>query len=77
MVMARKIPLAHLNQAGDGAIAPSIQGRIFWQVWISLGAAVLPLLGAILFARIAKTASNPSGKILKINDLKIFYRPRN
>ena len=28
-------------------------------------------------ARIAKTASDPSGKILKINDLKIFYRPKN
>jgi len=53
--MARKIPLAHLNRAGDGAIAPSIQGRIFWRVWISLGAALLPPLGAILFARIAKT----------------------
>jgi len=50
MVMARNIPLAHLNRAGDGAIAPSIQGRIFWRGWISLGAAVLPLLGAILFA---------------------------
>jgi hypothetical protein len=34
-------------------------------------------VGAILFAKIAKIASDPSKKILKFNDLKIFYRPRN
>jgi hypothetical protein len=68
----------HLNRAGDGAIAPSIQGRIFRRILDQrLDAVLVPPVGAVLFARTTKTASDPSGKILKFNGLKIFYRPRN
>ena len=48
----------HLNRAGDGETVLSIQGRIFWRVWTSLGATALPPWEAILFAKIDTTASN-------------------